>query len=317
MANVVLPIIIQGPAFISVAGTVLYTEKDISVEQSVDSWNPESAYGPLGQRHKSRKEVLTFKPVGMITAALLNFLYAAHLDPTKIGKSIITGSGVVFVSSISENKTYTWRRGGISKPPGISAKPTSTLFGSMTVTCIGMAAVQPLDAHFWHAAEAAATADLTFDQTKIISDIYSGALGARGAPYNAMGGMEGFDIDFGFETVDVPASDLGIADIILRGLSTGVTFAPSNLTETEVNTLVRLEDATAVLPGQPYAKELEDLVLTGTQLGWVFTIANVGAKRSNKIYQVGQHRHKMIELVNQRTWAAGVPDALFAYTAPA
>src|SRR6266550_2985908 len=272
MANVVLPIIIQGPAYISIAGTVLYCEKDISVEQTTDSWNPESSYGPLGQRHKSRKDVLTFKPVGMLTAGLLNVLYAAHLTPTAIGTSIITGSGVVFVSSISENKTYTWRRGGISKPPGIAAKPTSTIFGSMSVTCIGMAAVQPLDAHFWHAAEAAATANTAFDQTKIISDIYSAALGARATPYDAMGGMNGFDIEFGFDTVDIPASDLGIADIILRGLSIGCSFAPSNLTETQVNALVRLEDATAVLPGQPYAKEMEDLVITGTQLGWVFTL---------------------------------------------
>jgi len=316
MANIVLPIIIQGPAFISIAGTVLYTERDISVEQNTDAWNPESAYGPLGQRHKSRKDVLIFKPVGMITAGLLNFFYAAHLTPTSIGTSIFTGSGVVFVSSISENKTYTWRRGGISKPPGLAAKPTSTLFGSMSVTCIGAPAVQPLDAHFWLAAEAAATADTTFDQTKIISDIYSAALGSRGAPYNAMGGIEGFDIDFGFETVDVPASDLGFADIILRGLSITASFRPSNLTETQVNTLVRLQDTTAVLPGQPYAKELEDLVITGTQIGWVFTLKAVGAKRAGKIYQVGVHRHNNIEFVNQRTWTAGVPNALFAYTAP-
>jgi hypothetical protein len=116
--------------------------------------------------------------------------------------------------------------------------------------------------------------------------------------------------------VDVPASDVGIADIILRGLSTSATFAPSNLTEAQVNTLVRLQDATAVLPGQPYAKELEDLVITGTQVGWIFSLNAMGAKRANKIYQVGAHRHTMIEFVNQRLWTAGVPEALFGFTAP-
>jgi hypothetical protein len=317
MANVVLPTVIQGPALISIAGNVHYTQKDISVEQTTESWNPESAYGPLGQRHKSRKDVITFTPVGMLTAARLNLFYFAHLDPTKIGTSIFTGTGVVFVSSISENKTYTWRRGGISKPPGLALKPTATVFGSMSVTCIGAAAVQPLDAHWWQAAEAAATADATFSQTSIISDIYSAALGARATPFDAMGGMNGFDVDFGFNVKEIPASDVGIADIVLEGLSTSVTFAPSNLTDAQVNTLVRVQDATAVLPGQPYAKEMEDLIITGTQLGWIFNIDSVGAKRANRVLQVGEHRFKLIEFVNQRLWTAGAPDPLFAYTAPA
>src|ERR1043166_7143608 len=99
--NIVLPTIIQGPAYITVGGRVIYTEKDISLRQEAASWNPGSSYGPLGERHKSRKDVLSFRPVGMIVAADLDYYYAAFKTPTaKEGTSILAGA--VVVNSVAE-----------------------------------------------------------------------------------------------------------------------------------------------------------------------------------------------------------------------
>jgi hypothetical protein len=295
--------------------TVLHVQNDISVNENVESWTPTTAWGPIDERHRSRKDVISFTPVGIVSAALLDLLYAAHLAPgTKVGSTVL--SGTVAIASLTENKTYTWQRGGMTKAPNLQLRPTSTAFGSMELTCIGGAAVQPTVATYWHAAEGVAAADITFEESGIISDIYSAALGARSAPYSAMGGMDGFEIQFGMQTADVPSSDVGIADIILSGVSVGASFAPSNLTEAQVLTLLGKQDTGAVLPGMSYAKANEDLVITGTQTGWVFTLKKVGAKRTDRIYAIGQHRFRGLEMVQKHTWTSGVRDALFAYTAP-
>jgi hypothetical protein len=160
------------------------------------------------------------------------------------------------------------------------------------------------------------TADTSFDETKIISDIYSAALGARSAPYNNMGGMDGFEVNFNLLTKEVPNSDVGIADIIKAGVGITVSFAPSNLTEAQVDTLCAIQDTVAVLPGQPYAKANlpEDLVITGAVSAAVFTFKQMGAKKSNRTYQIGEHRHTGMDFVNARKWTTGVGQALFSYT---
>ena len=310
---IVTPTIIQGPAFVKTNSVVFYVEKDISLNPSVESWNPESTWGPLGERHKSRKDVLSFTPVGMVNSTIMNLVYAAFLAPSgKIGTSIYPGT--VVISSLIENKTYTWARGGFSKPPGLVLSPTKTAFGSMEVTCIGAASTQPTDAAFWKTDTGAATADTTFDPTKVLSEIYSAALGARIAPYNALGAMDGFMLDFGFLTKDIPNSDVGIADTVITGLSLGVRFAPSNLTEDQVDTLLATQDTAAVLPGQAYGKLLEDLVITSCVSGNIFTAKKIGAKNCTKIYAVGEHRFREIQFTNIRTFTTGAPDAMFAYT---
>lgn len=312
MGNVILPTIIQGPAWVLHGGLALYVQKDINLNENAESWNPTGAWGPLGERHKSRKDVVSFTLAGQIRAALLDYFYAAYLDPTKIGTSVL--SGTVSIASLAENKTYIWQRGGITKPPGMLLKPTATAFGAMELTCIGAAAVQPLSATFWHAAQTTVAAETTFEESQIISDIYKAALGVRATPYDAMGGMDGFEIDFGYMVQEVPAADIGIGDIILSGLSTGVKFAPSNLTEAQADVLLGKQDTTATLPGMAYGRLAENLVITGTQIGWVFNVKSQGAKAGSRTYQIGEHRFKELMFVNNRTWTTGVPDALFGYT---
>jgi len=318
MADSILPTVIQGPARVAVGGVVLHVQNDITVNQQVDSWNPASAFGPIGERHRSRKDVLSLTPVGMINAGLLDFFYGAYSAPTTtlVGASIAASAAPV-ISSITENKTYTWQRGGLTRPPSLALKPTSTAFGALELTCWGKAATQPLDTAFWHGAEGVVGADATFEESSIISDLYKAALGVRATPYDAMGGMDGFDIEFNYETREIPASDLGIADIILSGIGLVVRFAPSNLTEAQVNVLLAIQNTGAILPGQAYAKAGENLVITGINSGWVFTVATVGAKRSERVYAVGEHRFRQLEFVNQRTWTAGVAQALLTCTAPA
>src|SRR5579863_8004271 len=114
-ATIVTPSVIQGPAYILHGGVVIYVESDIQVEEVVESWTPKTTFGDAGQRHKSRYFKLTFKPVGMITSALLNYFYEAHMAPqTYVGQSIFPASNfAVTVCSLAENKTYPYVLGGL------------------------------------------------------------------------------------------------------------------------------------------------------------------------------------------------------------
>jgi hypothetical protein len=322
-ATIVLPTVIQGPAYVTHGGVTTYFESDIMVEEIVESWSPKTTFGDAGQRHKSRAFKITGKPVGILSNTLLNYFYAAHLAPqTYVGVSVIPASNFALtICSITENKTYGYVRAGLTAVPDLNFTPTKTLFGNVSWTAIGSVTVVPTNANFLKATIGTITADTNFDAAKIKSDIYQGVLGALAAPYNSLGGMDGFMFKFGYKTKNIPASDVGIADIILDadGFDITAQFAPSNLTEAQVDTLLGYQGTAAVLPGQPYgnATNSGDLVLTGVTFGWVFTAKQLGAKSAKRIYKIGEHRfpNGAIEMVHNMTNTTGVPNPLFAFTA--
>lgn len=323
MAVIVLPTIIQGPAYILHGGVVQYVESDIAVEEILESWNPKTTFGQAGERHKSRYFKLTYKPVGMLTAALLNYFYEAHIAPqTYVGVSIFPVSNyAVTICSLTENKTYGYARGGMAAPPDLYLGPGGSLFGTTSIWCIGAAATAPTNANFLKAAVGSITADTSFDASKIKTDIYQGVLGTLAPPYNSLGAIDGFMFKFGFKPKPIPASDIGIADIILDddGFGISAQFAPSNLTEVQVDGLLNYQGASAVLPGQAYGNSTAsgNLVCTGVTYGWGFTASQLGAKSAKRIYKIGEHRFPKgaIEMVNMLTNAAGVPNPLFSFTA--
>ena len=323
-ANIITPSVIAGPAYITTGGVVVYVEKDIQVEDVAESWTPKTNFGDAGERHKSRMFRLTFKPVGMLTSTLLNWFYEAYLAPQGyIGQSIFpTSNYAVTIYSVAENKTYGYTMGGIEAPPELTATPTQTLFGSMKLVCIGAKGISPTNANFIKQTSGlVGTPDTSFDFSKIKTDIYNGAITGLSSPFNSLGAMAGWQLKFGYKTKVIPSSDVGIADIHLDsdGFGLKATFAPSNLTEANVDTLLGLQDTGAVLPGQSYgtAAKAGDLVLTGQVFGWTFMAKQLGAKTAKRVYAIGEHRfpNGAIEMTNAMSQTGGVPNPLFAFTA--
>jgi hypothetical protein len=318
MSNVVLPLLIQGQCFLIHGGVTTYFKNGIQVRDDVVSWTPESDGGKMGDRHKARSYKLTGTPVGMLTSGFLSYAYAAHLAPSATtGRTIMNGAAVIY--SVVEDVSYSFNTAGVFKPANLFAGPTATVFEAMDWLAMGNVTSQPTNAVFLRSGGSFA-ADTTYDETTIISDIYSAALGSRTTPFNAMGSMAGFKLNFTQEVTLVPAGDLGWADAILKDIGLTASFVPSNLTEAQVDALLAIQNTTATLPGQEYAKGVsgtkEDLVITGTQIGWVFTGKNMGAKKQARQYLVGQHRHKEIEFTNGPSYSAGVRNPYFAFTAP-
>ncbi len=319
MSNVILPVIIQGPAYMTHGGVTTFVAKDIAVSLTSESWEPETAYGKIGKRLKARTAKFTVTPVGMVTAANLAYYYREHLAPaTYIGVSMCASSLVIV--SIPSALKYTWAKAAKTKAPSLHCGPDKTAFGSMEFEAIGDPAIQPLTAaHLKTAEEAAGSLSTGFEESSIDSDIYKAAYGA--SPYDAMGSLNGFDIDFGLEPKKIYAGDVGVADIILASLDTAVSFEPSSLTETQVDGLLKLDGAEALLPGQEFARGAAasagtpvDLVITGTQLAHVFTCKAVGAMDAGYTYVLGEHRLKAVKFVNSRRWTTGAETALFAHS---
>lgn len=322
MANVILPTILQGPAYITHGGVTTFAQAGVSISIKRDTWSPESAYGGIGARLKATSATISITPVGMVTAANLNYYYAAHLSPsTTVGKTAINGPLVIV--DINATKSYTFAKAALTKPPSLHLGPDATAFGSMDYTAIGDPTIQPLATGNFKTNDGTPSLSTAFEESSITSDIYSAAWGA--SPYDAMGSIAGFDLDFGLDTKQILAGDIGIADIVLSGLSIGASFAPSSLTDAQIDNLLRNNNtvgfAETLLPGQEIARgaaatpgTAKDLVITGTQLAGVFTAKVQGCESSDYVYQVGEHRFKGVKFVGARRWTTGAETALFAHS---
>ncbi|MGH8023110.1 MAG: hypothetical protein ACRED1_05995, partial [Limisphaerales bacterium] len=137
----------------------------------------------------------------------------------------------------------------------------------------GGAGVAPTAANFIKQASGPlGTLDTSFDASKVVTDIYEGTVG--GSLW--AGAMDGFGIKFGYRTKAIAAADVGIADVVLDSSGFGIEcdFAPSNMTEAVVDTLVGYQGASAVLPGQAYGSSAGavSVTFTGVSSGFAFML---------------------------------------------
>ena len=309
MSAPILPVVIQGPAVAVWNGMHIYVQKNIEVKLNRESFNVETAEGMIDTRHKSQKYEVTLTPVGAMNQELFDGLYFAATD---IGKSIFPASPELVIHSITEDKNYTFTRAGITKMPAVELVPTKTCWDSMTFTAIGEADVQPTDAAFMKVYGTPAAWGSGYDETEVLTDIYRAALGARSAPYDAMGSKEGFKIEPLVTVKEMHYADLGIAEIVVASLDVHCSFAPSNLTQQQIDVLLGLQDTVAVLPGQSYAKAGENLVISAD--AFVATLYQMGAKDAEHTFEIGEHQHKGMLWTSRRKFTAGVMQPLWDFS---
>ena len=243
--------------------------------------------------------------------------YAAFpLAPDMVGKSIFGPAASPTTCTIwtADGRVLTFSRAGVLKMPSINLRPSDTLFsGDMTIRAIGKATTQMSDTSYLFARTTAAFADASFDETKILTDIYSAAWGST-SPYNAMGAMSGFELSLEAETKDIESDDFGLADTTLTSLQATAKFSPSNLTESDVETLLAYQGASAILPGQSVTKANQDLVIAGVSGALVATLYKAGPHQNSEKIANGVHALDAIEWVTRRTWTTGVANPLWDFT---
>ena len=321
MSNPVLPTVIVGPAIVTWNGNSYYFKSGVKAAYKRDTFNIETDFdGKIDERMVSQTTVITGTPVGQITSAGMgkHFPYAL----SAIGKSIFGGGTNLplvivtkFGGASNTGQTITYPRGAMTKLPTLKLRSKETLFGDLAFTCLGDPTVQPNTANAWQAIADAAFADTNFDETSIITDIYTAAYGST--PYNAMGSLAGFEVDISMSANTITADDYGVVDMILKEITATAKFVPSNLTEVQVQTLLANQGTNYIYPGQSLAKANTNLVIAGSGNGaktLTVTINNAGPKAGGFMYDTKNHRHDAVEFTSKRTWTTGSPNALFAFS---
>lgn len=316
MSTPVLPTIIRGPAIVQFGSYSFYTAGDI--RRRVTRTTVPTAtdfHGRIDETLASTMIDLEFTPAGELESLVKYFPFGPSnlVATSSIGNSILTGACTIHTKA---GQTIAFNRAGISKSPTLQLGPRVTPFGSMTISAIGKAATQPTDAAYFKTIASATFANTDFDETKIIKDIYSAALGSRLTPFNAIGARNGFEFEVAYDLDNVEDDNVGIADRVLTGITATCRFAPNNLTEAQVDELMALQDSDAILPGQSISRgpssAAEDLVLTSDVLD--ATLHNAGVRTAEGGYGVKVDRNGNVEFVAKMTFTTGAPNPLFTLT---
>ena len=312
MSAPVIPVIKRSPAIFVLDSVVYYFDQSGAKVKTARGVEPvrDDFFGTVGNRVKGGPVVdVTFTPTGIIRDLGKILPFSGSGMSGWYSQSIFKGAG--YFNSKAGDKTL-YARAGILKPPTLYLHPTKPLFGPMTVRCLNDVSLAPTNAAALETLSTSAFADASFDETLMAGDIYSAALGARSAPFNAMNARDGFEIEPVFETEDVTDDNLGTVDTFVRSVGYKARFAPNNLTEAQLAELCNWEDTAARLAGEDIGKLGEDLVIDGDPL--TVTLYNAGAVTAENGWGVKVDRNGTIEFQNSLTFTAGVPQPLIDLT---
>lgn len=316
MSTPVLPTVIRGPAIVQFGSYSFYTEGDIRRRLTRNTAPTVTDFhGRIDETLVSQMIDLEFTPAGELESLIKYFPFGPSnlVAASSIGSSILTGACTIHTKA---GQTIAFNRAGIAKSPALRLGPRVTPYGPMTISCIGKAATQPTDPAYLKTIASLAFSDTGFDETKIVKDIYSAALGARSAPFNAMGARNGFEFEVAYDLENAEDDNIGIADRILTGLTATLRFAPNNLTEAQVDELTLLQDTDAIIPGQSVSRGpssvAEDLVLSSDVLD--VTLHNAGVRSVEGGYGVKVDRNGNIEFVARMSFTTGAANPLFTLT---
>jgi len=110
--------------------------------------------------------------------------------------------------------------------------------------------------------------------------------------------IDGFSLEATFGTKDIDVDNFGIIDRVYDANSYIATckFKPANLTKAQVDTLIRVQNTTALLPGDVIGGGNEDLVLSSD--AFTATLKNCDAAGSEDLYQTGVLQRGEVMFIN-------------------
>jgi hypothetical protein len=302
------PTILQGPACVEFDGG-FYFSKD-GVEESLrreSNKTPSDLGGDIGETLKSQEMEISVTPVG----ERKNFGKIFPYNVVNLGKRIFNPGGAASktlkIHTWEDSQTITYPRAALVESPTLGLGPNQTLFKSaLKFKCLGDATKQPTDAAFWKTIAGADTWPAQFDETLVTKEVFKAAFGA--APYAVISALSGWEVAIAYGLKAIDADEVGTADYAVDSITCTAKGIIANLTPAQVDTLVRLQDATALRIGGYFAGAT-DLVIASDNLS--ITLAKCGAKETGYVYRTGTHRMKEVMWVNKLMWTAGVANPLF------
>jgi hypothetical protein len=246
----------------------------------------------------------TGKPAGVLDATYIGSMFPDARN--NHGASVFGSTDLPLIVwaqhpfSGSDLNKVTWKRGAISKSPtGLcSATKGQIVNGEITFTALMASDFDLTAADAWYTAVNAAFSGAALNIDEIRYGRYTAALGVRSTPYDSMLAIDGFTFEATFGTKDIAVDNFGIIDRVYDADSyvATVKFKPANLLKAEVDSLIRIQDTTALLPGDVIGGGNEDLVIASSAFS--VTLKNCDAADSNDLYQTGVLQRGEVMFVN-------------------
>jgi len=300
-----IPLRITGPAVVVFNGITYYFQDGLKGSLKRNTANiVVDNFGAIAAVAENFIVEFTGKPAGLLNAPYLESLFPDARN--NHGRSVFTSSDLPLIIWAqhpfdgSDLNKVTWKRGAISKSPTIlcSATKGQIIQGEMTFTALMASDFDLTAADAWYSAVNAAFTGDTLDVDAIRYGRYTAALGVRSSPYDSMLAIDGFTLEATFNTKDIAVDNFGIIDRTYDASAYVATckFKPANLLKAEVDTLIRVQDTTALLPGDVIGGGNEDLVISSA--AFVVTLSNCDASSSEDLYQTGVLQRGEVMFIN-------------------
>lgn len=228
------------------------------------------------------------------------------ITPSPIPLEIYTKAGL----------KITYPRSALVKAPTLLLGIGDIFEDAISWRCVGNPVEEFDTENHFRAITAAALPAGDFDETVIRRYRYTAALGAEATPYDAIRAQTGFRFGVTYGIDEIPDENFGLSDLSLKSIGASVRFIPSNLTQAQIDVLLKLHGTGALLPGESIAKGTNALVIEGEDDdgGFSATLHKCGFKDADTGWEVGKLNAGEIMAVTRRTFTGGANDPLFTFT---
>lgn len=317
------PLRITGPAVVVFNGQTYYFADGLkgSLKANTDRINVDG-FGTIAEISTGFQVEFTGKPAGVINVAYIESVFpdVRNLE----GKSIFGSTDLPLIIWAlhpfdgSDLNKVTWQRGAIKKSPDMmfSATKGPIFAGDMTFSALMKSDFVLTASDAWYDAVNASYTGTALDLNQIRYARYTAALGSRMAPYDSIRSQDGFTLASTWTTTPLTVDNFGMIDEVYTSTAYEATvkFKPANLTKAEVDSLIEIQGASALLPGDVIGGDNEDLVITSDRL--IATLTNCGALSSEDLYKTGVLQRGEVMFKNAANFVSGVADAAFTFSIP-
>ena len=309
--------LVKGPAkcvYTPATGAATFFSKDdfnVALEQSTfDVRN--SAHGLTSQRVLDVMAKATMTPEGRLTAAMIAGLwpYASSL----VGTSIFGAADQPLAFHASDGALHTILAAAVTKMPDLLFSAVNTMVGPVEFTGMRADGMDWDDADSLYTIASGATfTDSTFSDALIKTQAYTGAFGAV-AGFTAFDTLDGFKVTFPLETSAGGTDPHGILTRHFQSVGAIVTCIPVGATSAQILAAAKVQGAGAA---RGRALGGTALTITGADSVVYLTIPSCSITNVLQRFGAGENilRNGEVAFVAQRTFAAGVPQALFTLAA--
>jgi hypothetical protein len=291
--------IVRGPCKITYDGATFYSKGGVTLTMNQSTFDKEvDAYGMVGKAKTDMQIVVEFEPVGEIESLAILFPFAG----TAIGASIYGATDKPLVI-VALDQTYTIHNAAITKLPSLRCTANNTQLGSVQFTGLVKNSANPNALISYYTASAGAAIGTLLDPSLIIAAPYTATLGA-----SSFSSSDGFEISFDLALTPIVVDGIGTVSMALGNIGATVSCTPIGVATGFFDTYFDAMDAGEELPSATL--DISTTVVGGLN----FDASAVQVISIDRMFSPTENRLGKLTLAAKRTFASGVPNALFTVT---